>query len=124
MSHPMSMVLERWKAAFDGHLPDAMAELFTDDPAEGVCSLWTYLDGRDAARACWLAATVPLTGCHPMYVAAPDTLSGHPTEELLDRFLPGVPRRAPMPGRSTPVDLTVARTLLGFAAEHEFTENV
>jgi len=104
--------------------PAELAELFTEDPAEGVCSLWTYLDGRDAARACWLAATVPLTGCHPMYVAAPDTMSGHPTEELLDRFLPGVSRRAPMPGRSTPVDLTVARTLLGFAAEHEFTENV
>lgn len=104
--------------------PADLAALFTRDPVRGVCSLWTYLDSRDAARACWLASTVPLTGCHPMFLAAPDTLCAHPTEDLLDRFLPGVPRRAPLPGRSTPVDLTVARTLLGFAAEHEFTENV
>lgn len=96
------------------------AELYATDPASGVAHLWTYLDGLDAARACWLAATVPLTGYHPIFVTAPSTLAPYPTEELLDRFLPGVPRRAPLPGRAVPVDLTVARTLLGFAAEHEF----
>jgi nucleoside-diphosphate-sugar epimerase len=96
------------------------AELYASDPGSGTAQLWTYLDSRDAARACWLAATVPLSGSNPMYVTAPETLAPFPTEELLDRFLPGVPRRAPLPGRAVPVDLTVARTLLGFAAEHEF----
>lgn len=100
--------------------PAEEAELFTKDPAAGVPYLWTYVDARDAAVACWLAVTVPLSGCNPMYVTAPDTLTPYPTEELLDRFLPEVPRRAPLPGRTVPVDLTVARTLLGFAAEHEF----
>ncbi len=96
------------------------AELYRVDPAAGVSHLWTYLDARDAARACWLAATVPLSGSRPVFVTAPDTLAPYPTEELLDKFLPGVPRRAPLPGRTVPVDLTAARTLLGFTAEHDF----
>jgi nucleoside-diphosphate-sugar epimerase len=96
------------------------AARYAADPAAGVSHLWTYLDSRDAARACWLAATVPLTGSHPIFVIAPTTLAPYPTEELLDRFLPDVPRRTPLPGRSVPVDLTAAATLLGFTAEHEF----
>lgn len=99
----------------------AQAERYRTDPGSGVSHLWTYLDSRDAARACWLAATVALSGCHPMFVTAPETLAPYPTEDLLDRFLPGVPRRAPLPGRTVPVDLTAVRTLLGFAAEHEYT---
>ena len=63
---------------------------------------------------------MPLAGCHPIFVTAPDTLAPYPTEELLETFLPAVPRRAPLPGRTVPVDLTAARTLLGFTAEHAF----
>lgn len=103
--------------------PAELIEQFTADPAAGLPFLWTYLDVRDAARACWLASSVPLSGSTPIYVMAPDTLTRHHlTEDLLDRFLPDVPRRAPVPGRAVPVDLTVARTLLGFAAEHEHSE--
>jgi nucleoside-diphosphate-sugar epimerase len=97
------------------------AERYRTDPGSGTSHLWTYLDSRDAARACWLAATVPLSGAPPIFVTAPETLAPYPTEELLDRFLPGVARRAPLPGRTVPVDPTAARTLLGFAAEHEYT---
>jgi nucleoside-diphosphate-sugar epimerase len=105
----------------DGVQLAEQAELYRTDPGAGTSHLWTYLDSRDAARACWLAATVPLSGHHPIFVTAPDTLAPYPTEELLDKFLPGVPRRAPLPGRTVPVDLTAARTLLGFAAEYEFS---
>ena len=31
MSHPVHDVLRPWKAAFDGHQPDAMADLFPPD---------------------------------------------------------------------------------------------
>jgi nucleoside-diphosphate-sugar epimerase len=111
---------------FPGEPPDGgqlavQARHYRTDPGSGVSHLWTYLDSRDAARACWLAATVPLTGAHPIFVTAPETLAPYPTEALLARFLPGVPRRAPLPGRAVPVDLTAATTLLGFAVEHEFT---
>ncbi|HEY0448339.1 NAD(P)-dependent oxidoreductase [Actinophytocola sp.] len=105
----------------DGQLAE-QAEFYRQNPAAGVSHLWTYLDSRDAARACWLAATVPLSGFHPIFVTAPDTLAPYPTEELLDRCMPGVPRRAPLPGRTVPVDLTAARTLLGFTAERLFPQ--
>ncbi|MGH3879330.1 MAG: NAD-dependent epimerase/dehydratase family protein [Actinophytocola sp.] len=104
----------------DGQLAE-QAQLYRANPGAGTSHLWTYLDGRDAARACWLAATAPLSGFHPVFVTAPDTLAPYPTEELLDTFLAGVPRRASLPGRTVPVDLTAARTLLGFATDHEFT---
>ncbi|MFB9680540.1 YybH family protein [Streptosporangium vulgare] len=50
MSHPMRAILERWKAAFDGHRPDAMAELFTDD-ALFLGFLPEPVSGREAVRA-------------------------------------------------------------------------
>jgi nucleoside-diphosphate-sugar epimerase len=94
------------------------ADRYVGDPAFGARELWSYLDLRDAARANWLAATRPLTGAHVVFLAAPTTLCARPTEELLDRFHPGVERRAPLPGCTTPIDLSAATRLLGFQAEH------
>jgi nucleoside-diphosphate-sugar epimerase len=103
----------------DERLP-ALAERYRDEPGFGAGALWAYLEDRDAARAAWLAATAPLRGYQMVYVAAPETLAGLPTEELLDRYHPGVPRRAPMPGRTVPVDLSPAAELLGFHAEYAY----
>jgi nucleoside-diphosphate-sugar epimerase len=94
------------------------AEEYRTDPGAGAHELWSYLDMRDAATACWLGLTAPVTGAHALYVAAPDTLSPYPTEDLLDRYLPGVPRRAPLPGRRVPIDTAAAAALLGFTATH------
>ncbi|GAA4203066.1 SgcJ/EcaC family oxidoreductase [Microbispora amethystogenes] len=50
MSHPMHDVLGRWKAAFDGHRPGAMAELFTEDALfQGFGP--AVVAGQDAVRA-------------------------------------------------------------------------
>ncbi len=94
------------------------AELYRRDPGAGAGELWSYLDLRDAALACWLAATVPLCGARALYLAASETLSPYPTEALLDRYLPDVPRRAPLPGRRVPIDTSAAAELLGFTATH------
>jgi nucleoside-diphosphate-sugar epimerase len=91
-----------------------------ENPGSGANVVWAYLDMRDAATACWLGVTATVSGAHALYVAAPDTLSPYPTEALLDRYLPGVPRRAPLPGRRVPVDTSAATALLGFTAEHHF----
>ncbi|MEU9889084.1 NAD(P)-dependent oxidoreductase [Sphaerisporangium sp. NPDC051011] len=98
-------------------LPDRAA-MYARDPAEGARELWSYLDLRDAARANRLAATRPLTGANVVFLAAPTTLCALPTEELLDRYHPGAERRAPLPGRAVPIDLSAASRLLGFQAEH------
>jgi nucleoside-diphosphate-sugar epimerase len=102
---------------------DRLADLaarYVDRPETGARELWAYLDLRDAARAAWLAVTRPLTGFHAFYLAAPQILSARPTAELVERYHPDVPLRAPLPGRQVPMDLSAARELLGFTAEHEF----
>ena len=50
MTDPMREVLDHWKAAFDGHQVDAMADLFTTDALfQGFGP--EVVVGRDAVRA-------------------------------------------------------------------------
>ena len=103
--------------------PEFLAEYaqeYRDEPGAGAHEVWSYLDMRDAAIACRLGLTAPLTGAHPLYLAAPETLSPYPTEDLLARYLPGVPRRKPLSGRAVPIDTTAASELLGFTPQHLF----
>ncbi|ETK30590.1 NAD-dependent epimerase/dehydratase family protein [Microbispora sp. ATCC PTA-5024] len=117
--HGMTVVALRYPLlGAPGDRLGARAADYAEDPASGARELWTYLDTRDAARAAWLAIVRPIEGFHVVFATAPVTLAPQPTEDLLARFHPGVERRAPMPGRTAPVDLTAAGTLLGFAAEH------
>jgi nucleoside-diphosphate-sugar epimerase len=90
------------------------------DPGFGTAAreFWSYLETRDAARACLLGLTEPPPGCHVVTVVAPDTLAPYPTEQLLATYHPEVPRRAAFPGRTAPFDLGRARDLLHFSAEH------
>jgi nucleoside-diphosphate-sugar epimerase len=99
-----------------GRLPRTAAR-YADDPAAGAADVWCYLDARDAARAMVAALDPARPGNHVVYVAAPETLAPYPTDQLLDRFHPGVPR-PPFPGRTVPIDLDPARKLLNFTAEH------
>ena len=97
-----------------------IAARYREQPETGKGAFWAYLEDRDAARAAWLAATVPLTGYHMFHVAAPQTLATLATEELLDRWYPGVPRRGPLPGRTVPLDISRAAAVLGFHAEYHY----
>jgi nucleoside-diphosphate-sugar epimerase len=99
-------------------LPEAAAR-YAADPSTGAADVWSYLDARDAARALVLALSPATPGCHVLYVAAPETLVPHPTDELLDRYHPATPRPS-FPGRTVPIDLEPARSLIGFTAEHIF----
>jgi nucleoside-diphosphate-sugar epimerase len=83
-------------------------------PRDGLGDGWGWLDVRDAAEAFRLAITVDYQGVHVLQVAAATTIQPAPTEELLARWAPDVPRLAAWPGRSAPVDTSRARDLLGF----------
>jgi nucleoside-diphosphate-sugar epimerase len=100
----------------DERLPQA-ARRYAEQPADGAADVWSYLDVRDAARALVASVAPARPGRHVIYVAAPQTLAPYPTEQLLDRFHPGVPR-PPFAGRTVPIDLDPARELLNFTAEH------
>jgi nucleoside-diphosphate-sugar epimerase len=102
----------------DDRLADTAAE-WREDPAKGAREFWAYLDYRDAARAVRLGLDQP-AGYHLCQVAAPETLAARPTDELLDRFYPRVPRRRAFPGWSVPFDLRHAVEVLGFEAVHHY----
>jgi len=89
------------------------------NPRTGVTEAWSYLDVRDAARAIELGLTASTTGAHAFFLAADRTLAPYRTEEMLDRFAPGTPRLRRFVEREVPMDLTPARELIGFAAQHE-----
>ncbi len=102
--------------------PDVLrqqADWHTENPAFGVREGWSYLDTRDSAYAIELGLTADLTGSHTFFVAANNTNAPYETEALLDKFAPKVPRLRRMPGREVAIDLTAARTVLGFQAQHE-----
>jgi nucleoside-diphosphate-sugar epimerase len=119
LRHGMRVVALRYPfiGTPEGRLP-TRAAMLAEDPAQGAAEVWSYLDARDAARAAWLSLTAAGQGADVVYVAAPLTLAPYPTEWLLDRFHPGVPRTARHPGRAVPIELEHARELIGFTARH------
>jgi nucleoside-diphosphate-sugar epimerase len=90
----------------------------TEDLRHGATEAWSYLDVRDAARAIELSLLSQARGAHPVFVAAGTTCVPFPTEDLLDRYAGGAQRLRRFVGREVPIDLTAARTLLGFQAVH------
>jgi nucleoside-diphosphate-sugar epimerase len=94
------------------------ADWARQDPRGGLREAWSYLDSRDAAYAIELGLTATLSGAHTLFVAADTTNAPYQTEDLLNAFAPEVPRLRRFIGREVPIDLTAARTVLGFQARH------
>ena len=90
----------------------------TTDPGSSAADSWSYLHVRDAAVATWRALTAPLTGFHPLFVAAPEILAPYPTEELIAAYHPQSTLRRPLPGRQVPIDVRASQRLLGFTPRH------
>ncbi|QDP98496.1 NAD(P)-dependent oxidoreductase [Microlunatus elymi] len=88
------------------------------DPAHAVVEAWSHLDVRDAAVAVEKSLLCSAPGVQPVLVAADVTGAPYATEDLLDRYAPGVLRTRTFAGREVPIDLTRSRTVLGFRAEH------
>lgn len=83
-----------------------------EDPGALVGDLWGYLRTEHAAEAFRRALEGARAGCHVVTVAAPDTVCSVPTAMLLQRFLPEVPLRRELPGRTTVLALDWGRALL------------
>jgi nucleoside-diphosphate-sugar epimerase len=106
--------------SIDDELPER-ARQFAAEPALGATELWTYLETRDAASACIAGLVEPPPGFHAVGLAAPETLVPYPTEQLLDAFYPGVPRRTRFEGRAAAIDSRKAHSLLNWAPAHLWT---
>lgn len=86
-----------------------------DHPEDRLRILWSYIDARDVAIACRLAIERDGLGCEPVILAADDTSSNMPSQELIRRFLPGVKEfKKPITGRETLMSNVRAKELLGW----------
>jgi len=94
------------------------ADELAAEPRKGIRGAWAYLDTRDAGRALALAAERQGGDAQVLYAVASETLVPYPTQQLVERFMPDVPRRRSFAGREVPIDLTRAPKLIGFTAEH------
>jgi nucleoside-diphosphate-sugar epimerase len=85
--------------------------------ARGTGSLWSYIDARDAARACRLALEADFGGHHVFNICASSTIMDMPTRELIARYLPGVTDlRERLDNRASGYSVVKAKTMLGFEA--------
>lgn len=94
-----------------------------EDPYGQAHVLWSYVDVRDAADACVLAAEASFDGHEPLYITADDTTSELPTGDLLDRCFPAVPR---LPGDRSPrwslLEIGRAARVIGYRPRYRWQE--
>ncbi|RVX41939.1 nucleoside-diphosphate-sugar epimerase [Nonomuraea polychroma] len=84
--------------------------------------LWAYVEVRDLARAFAAAVAADGIGWEVFAVAAGDTLSDVPTEELLRRHHPDTIIRRPLPGHTSVWDTGKAARMLGWRPEFTWRE--
>jgi nucleoside-diphosphate-sugar epimerase len=91
----------------------------------GPRGFWTYIDARDAARACRLALELAPPGHHVLNAAAPLSSMPEPTEVLVRRDLPGFEGALRPPANVSHwsgLDSNRAERVLGFRAEHLWSD--
>ena len=103
---------------------EAIAER-AGDPEQAVQlakELWAYLDLRDAGRVCELALTAAveghIDGCAVLNVLADDVLLDRPLGELVAEWHPSLSGSLERYGPVGAYDVSAAREVLGFTAEH------
>ena len=82
----------------------------------GTGALWSYIDARDAARACRLALEAEFPGHQAFNICAAETFMDAPTDELVKKYLPEAKVARPIEGRESGYDVAKARRTLGFQA--------
>jgi nucleoside-diphosphate-sugar epimerase len=92
----------RFSTILDAHTYGPFIATVKHDPGASARHLWSYVDLRDATRACLLALTVPFEGHMPLFITAGDTTADLPTDLLLERYFPAVPRRPAVPAGGMP----------------------
>jgi nucleoside-diphosphate-sugar epimerase len=87
----------------------------------GTGALWSYIDVRDAARACCLAVEANFIGHEALNICAPTTIMDMPTRELVECYLPQVKNvRDDLDGNWCGYVAEKAEAMLGFRARHLF----
>ncbi|HEY7558475.1 MAG TPA: NAD(P)-dependent oxidoreductase [Candidatus Binatia bacterium] len=89
----------------------------------GTGALWSYIDVRDAAVACRLAAERDFSGHEAFNICAPQTILKEPTLEIVQRYLPKVKViKSGLKGNWCGYDAGKAERQLGFRAARLFVD--
>ena len=113
----MQIASLRFPVVFAGNRDTFLAEQGTAIRGHGA--FWTYIDARDAARACQLALETALDGHQAFNICASKTLIATPTGELIRKYLPEVTDiRNSDSGNWAGYDAGKAEMILGFTARH------
>lgn len=95
------------------------------NPDHELRNLWSYIDIRDAARACRLtieAARDRPFGFAPLNIVAADTLAEEPTEKLITSMAPDIEIRASLPGCTGTFAIDRARDVIGWEPRHSWRD--
>lgn len=124
LGEKMAIEYVRWNPAmsiaslrFSNVCDDADYAHFKQNPhviAPRAGNLWSYIDVRDAGRACVLALESNFTGHEAMIIAAADTISPQPTKDLLPGRFENVPVRGDISEFKSLQSSAKAKAIIGF----------
>lgn len=105
--------------------PDEYNRLDTHIPERFQRIMWSYIDIRDAVRACIASLQAEGLGAVSFNITSNDTLSDWETARLVKQFFPGLEDiRQSFQGREAIVSNQFAKQLLGWSPQHSWTERV
>jgi UDP-glucose 4-epimerase len=98
-------------------------EYMRHTPGEWPQLLWSYVHIDDVAQACLLSLTRPLEGHQIFHITSNDTLADQPTDELLERWFPKVPRHITTEEAYwSLIDGQKAASMLGYLPRYRWSE--
>jgi nucleoside-diphosphate-sugar epimerase len=95
---------------------------FWDDPHLRKWNLWGYVDESHVAHGVRLALDADIQGAESFIIAAADTVMKQPSRDLMAAVFPAVPLAQHLDGTDTLLDITKARTVLGYSPEFSWRE--
>ena len=113
----MQIASLRFSGIYTEEHRELLAARSKDPLIRGTGALWTYIDVRDAARACRLALEADFGGHEAFNTCAPDTIMDFSTAELAAKYLPDVKAVRKAEGSWSGYDTAKAEKLLGFRAQ-------
>ena len=95
---------------------------FWDDPHRRKWNLWGYVDESHVTQSVRLALEADIADTDNFIIAAADTVMKRPSRELMAEVFPGVPVAEHVDGYDTLLDISRARTVLGYDPQFSWRE--
>lgn len=119
----ISIISLRFSGIYTEEHRTMLGQRKSDPLIRGTGALWSYIDARDAARACRLALEAKLDGHQAFNIAATINLVNQPVAELTMRYLGEVKDlRAGLNGNGSGYSVAKAKSVLGFDAKISLVE--